>query len=864
MTRPSAPDWDEVLKLFDALVDLPDPARCEQLDVIAVTQPELAAEVASMLTADQREPGILEASLEQLAPELNHAIARQAWQTAPGTEFGPFRLVEHIGEGGMGEVWLAERIDGNYQQNVAVKLLKRGLDTEAVLRRFVQERAILARLQHPAIVRLIDGGMSPDGRPWYAMEPVEGQPITDWAASQGLDPRQLVALMIEVCAAVAHAHGQLIVHRDLKPANILVDQEGRPRLLDFGIAKLLEESAESEQTRTNVRILSPAWAAPEQIKGEPVSVATDIHALGLVLYQLLTGQLPERTGDDALPAPASRTIARLSMDTGQQLFGPTADPRRIARQVAGDLDLILAMALRPEPERRYASVSALATDLEAWLSGRPVSARPDSRGYRLRRFVRRNLVGVSAAAAAALALTLGLALALWQAGFAREQAVVAALETQRATRSLDFLVGLLQASNPRSGERIESIEQLLNMGGERALSSLDDDPLLQGTVLLQLADARAGRSEYEESMALNLAARERLTAVLQPPNHLLARSAYLMGVAVENLEGSREAVDWMQEAASQAEQLGDFRLQFRSLGHILNYQITPETVDRLDAVLAQAELVLADDPVYLARLRADYAQIALNQHDLGRSEALLKAALPVLERAGDVAYLDRLYALSRLAGVFDALGRQEEAMDYFEQALAAAEAFWGPQHEHIASLLFSQGILLATLDRYPEAEVNYRRVLATDNISVLLVAHAHRYLGIALTVQARYEEAVVELQTALDRYLAIGDDMGQSQAMRALADLGVAQVRLGDEQGFANLREAIAGLERLRGQEHYEMLQPLLRLGQLLGEAGRPQEAATELYRARRLAHALLGRESWFARHADELLARLGPEFVNE
>src|SRR5690606_36456339 len=260
---------------------------------------------------------------------------------------GPYRLLRPLGEGGMGVVWLAERTDGAYEQQVAVKLLKRGMDTHAILRRFLQERRILARLRHPHIVRLLDGGMSADGRPFYVMDHVDGQPITAFAMQHALVVRARVGLLATVAEAVAYAHSQLVVHRDLKPSNVLVDQAGTPRVLDFGIAKLIEESGEATMTGTGMRVLSPAYAAPEQILGEPVGTATDVYALGLMLCELLLGELPPRrragrpeqpTLDAALEPldRASSLAGRMRPERIAALYGQPLDGRSLGREIAGD------------------------------------------------------------------------------------------------------------------------------------------------------------------------------------------------------------------------------------------------------------------------------------------------------------------------------------------------------------------------------------------------------------------------------------------------------------------------------------------------------------------------------------------------
>jgi serine/threonine protein kinase len=328
--------WNEIAALFDELVELPAQQRDLRLAVLAQADRVLATDVRALLHADEEGNALLDTDAPSAVPTLLD-------EGAPADRrAGPYRLLRPLGEGGMGIVWLAERTDGAYEQQVAVKVLKRGMDTQAILRRFLQERRILARLHHPHIVRLVDGGMSSDGRPFYVMDHVNGATITRHASARHLDVRARIALLAQVAEAVAYAHAQLVVHRDLKPSNVLVDAAGEARVLDFGIAKLLEDTGEQTMTRTGLRVLSPAYAAPEQILGEPIGTATDVYALGLMLCELLAGELPQRRLA-ASPAQLARDIEQpvnerpstlASRCTGEQmaeLYGAAAEPRDVVR-----------------------------------------------------------------------------------------------------------------------------------------------------------------------------------------------------------------------------------------------------------------------------------------------------------------------------------------------------------------------------------------------------------------------------------------------------------------------------------------------------------------------------------------------------
>src|SRR6185503_18396474 len=316
-----------------------------------------------------------------------------------GETIGPYRLGTELGRGGMGTVFLAERADGQFDQRVALKLVKRGMDSAEILDRFRAERQILARLQHANVARLLDGGVTPDGQPYFAMEHVEGEPLTTYCQRVSLSTALRLRLFLQVCEAVEYAHRNLVVHRDLKPSNILVTPDGQVKLLDFGIAKVLDPgSTDPAVTRREERVLTPRYAAPEQLLGQPVTTVTDVYSLGVVLYEMLAGRHPYDAGGSA-PAANEAGV-------------PVAVPGTLG---AAELASVARMAMRPEPDRRYPSVRALADDVRRHLEGRPVSAKPDRFAYRAAKFVRRHRVAVASALVVALSLMAGVAGTLWQA-----------------------------------------------------------------------------------------------------------------------------------------------------------------------------------------------------------------------------------------------------------------------------------------------------------------------------------------------------------------------------------------------------------------------------------------------------------------
>ena len=444
--------WRRLSALFDECCELGAEARAARLHALAAEDAELARQLRALLDADARAEVEVDRPAITLAPEFTQAPAA----------IGPWRVLCHLGSGGMGEVWLAERADGSFDRRVAIKLLKRGMDSEQILARFLRERRILARLSHPHIARLLDGGRADDGRPYFVMEHVEGLPITAWAQARALSVDARLELLLAVCDAVDHAHRNLIVHRDLKPSNILVDADGTVKLLDFGIAKLIDADAATDPavaplTGTEMRVLTPTYAAPEQIRGEAVTTATDVYALGVLLYELLTGRLPHcREGS---PQALAERLAHESIERPSHALA--TDPRR-ARPLRGDLDTIALTALRHEPERRYAGAAALAEDIRRHRAGRPIHARADALGYRLGRLLRRHRTAAAAAVTVLCAVFAGAAALGWQAH-------AAAREAHEASAIRCFLVNLFDASRAAADGVTpgDSLDGLLERGVRR-------------------------------------------------------------------------------------------------------------------------------------------------------------------------------------------------------------------------------------------------------------------------------------------------------------------------------------------------------------------------------------------------------------
>jgi serine/threonine-protein kinase len=771
--------WSEIAALFDELVELDARERARRLAELDASDPAGAAELRSLLAADASGNGLLDAHAGAAIPEL---LAAPGGAAAPGDgRAGPYRLLHVLGEGGMGVVWLGERTDGTFEQQVAVKVLKPGMDSLAILRRFLLERRILARLRHRHIVRLIDGGSNADGRPFYVMDYVEGEPITAYAATHRLDVRARVALLANVADAVAYAHSQLVVHRDLKPSNVLVDPASEPRVLDFGIAKLIEESGEHTMTGTGLRVLSPAYAAPEQILGEPIGTPTDVYALGLMLWEVIAGELPERRrgrgaaqlareASDETVERVSAAAARLPAARIAALYGSDADPRRLAHVLSGDLDLIIATALQREPTRRYSTAAAFAEDLRRWLGGRTIAARADSTAYRFVRFVRRHRVGVAAAVVVALALMSGLAIALWQAQLARTQAVRADAERSIAQRQLvrtervkDFILTLFREQDPisRAGVKARTPVTMIRDGVASIDNSLASEPELQAQLLKDLGDIQASLDDREAAQAT------------------------------------------LQRA---------WELQSRLSG--------PDSVASAEALAAYADAIYAVG-------------------DTVKAGPLLRDALKKLRDAGAGDTPRAALVESSLANIELTAGHSPEAEAFARHGVEVFRSAYGANDTRVAMRLGVLGKVQQEAGKYPDALASYRQALAiiarNNGADHVRTAMLRTNLGDVLRVQHKYDEALVEYETALkiERTALPADHVYIGGTLLRLGDL---QRRVGNfKAADASFAESLAILAKTPSGQYAQAMQTYGTLARAQGQfelAAQRFRKSFEIFRA--------------------------------
>jgi len=645
------------LALFDELAELDPGVRAERLAVLAAAEPALHAEVKALLDADAA-PVVLDRSPASLLE--GQVLPEDEDPGLVGERIGPWRVVGILGRGGMGAVYHGERAEGGFQQQAALKLIRLGLDRPEVRQRFRRERQILARLQHPNIAALLDGGVTDNGAPYFAMELVDGQPIDRWCDAQALGVQARVRLFLQVCGAVQHAHQNLTVHRDLKPNNILVTAGGQAKLLDFGIAKLLTgDTGEGGETRD--RPFTPEFAAPEQVRGGAITTATDVHALGMVLYGLLAGTHPfamaarsGRAGFDGEPETLGRAAERIGPD---QARARGLAPRALAAVLRGDLTAIVHRCLERDPARRYASAESLAGDLRAWLDGRPVVARRGSRGYALRKFVSRHRWSVAAGAFAVAAIGVALAAALWQARQAQAQATLAAAHAARAEREAaqakaqtarvrkvkEFLASVFLQTDPlrRAADGPMSLDEAFDATLKRAQTELAGDPVLQAEVLDDFGETLTGQGRFDEAQVLFAKALAVSEKEYGPRHPMVAEPLINLGIVASHRDRTLDGAPYLERAVS----------------------------------ILQADA--GDDPLALANALAGLGVVRFAQGREAESDRFLKQALALL-RARAPGSLDLAGALGGYAQVDLAAGRYDAAEAGLREAIAIAEKHQGP------------------------------------------------------------------------------------------------------------------------------------------------------------------------------------------
>ncbi len=850
----------QIEEIFGQALRVPADSRDAFLAQACGGDEPLERELRSLLLADQQAGPFLEAPAAAFAPDDGDLDLAESERS-----LGVYELLREIGRGGMSTVWLAERADDQFRRQVAVKLIKRGMDSADVQRRFRAERQILAGLDHPHIARLYDGGTSESGRPYFVLELIEGTAIDEDCDRRRLGLAERLEVFRAVCSAVEYAHRNLVIHRDLKPGNILVTADGIPKLLDFGIARLLapDPLQEAEATATVARLLTPQYASPEQLRGENLTTATDIYSLGVLLYKLLTGRLPYRLEGVSPLAVESALRAEIPKPSAIR-EGP------FSRLLEGDLDNIVLKAMHLEPARRYGSVELLAEDLRRYLAGLPVTAREDTLGYRLRKFLRRNRVPVAAAAAAAV-LILGFAItAAVQSVRVTRERDQAQRERDQAEQVAQVLTGLFAAADPFGSAGSEpTVRQILDQESERVVRELAPQPRLQARLMdvlgvvytnLRLQD----RAEPMLEKALEIRRREsgpRSLEVAETLDHLgtlrLARGDSASG-----------RVLYRQALAIERQILGGDDLR---VAGILD--------DLADLLATRGELAAAETlqrqvlTLRRRRLPALHRDIAsslnslaatrIRQGHLPEAELLLREAVAQRRVLLGTDHPLTMDSVDGLAQCLAERGEYTAAEPLLREVLAARRRRLGPRHPRVATSLANLGGMLVRSGNLTAAEPLLRESLALRRQALgndhPLVANSLYGLGVLLRERKDYRgaEPLFRESLAIDRNRFAP---GAWQIGINLSELGNVLCLQGDiARGEPLLREGLAIQRHALPAGHGRLAAPLGGLGRCQAAAHRYSEAEASFTEAYRVladgGEAQQGRQS--LRRAVEDLVRL-------
>ena len=822
--------WPMLSALMDEWLELPEDRRAAWLDSLEPTHAELLPALRELLSQPapaflERLPGIGDDPLDPHAAPGSFA---------PGALAGPYRLVRELGRGGMGVVWLATRVDGSLKRDVALKFPLVYFHDPTTANRFARERDILARLEDARIARLYDAGVTAQGQPYLAMEYVEGEAVTAYCDRFGLDIRARLLLFLEVLRAVHYAHTNLVVHRDLKPSNILVTHAGQVRLLDFGVARLLEEgeATETDITRLGGRALTPDYASPEQISGDSITTASDVYSLGVLLYELLTGGRPYRiprgaSGSDSAastPGVEPTRPSQATFDDSQARARGGFTVKGLAGALRGDLDTIILKALQKEPQARYPTADAFGRDIERYLSGEPVLARPESRWYRARKFVLRNKLAVSAAAAVALALAGGAGIALWQAHIAVEEKRRADSEaaTARAINEFlrkDLLSQASSATQAAPGTHPDpdiKVRTALDRAAASLTGKFDAQPVVEAAIRQTIGDTYSEMglpAESEKQIARALELRRRVLGAEDKDTLSSAESL----AEVYQREGKYDAAEAL-------------------LNNLL------ETDRHLGRENSREAIAALHTLGFIADSRADYA----------RAEVIYRRVLEIERRVltGEDDYT--LSTMHNLAMVLSREAKYQEAEELLKRVIGIRQRVLGAEHPNTLMSLNGLGQLYQMEGKYPEAEPRLQAVLEARRHS-LGEEHPDTLgsmtdLGLLYLYEGKYTDAEPLLTHAVETSTRVlGEDNPETQ--RCLGNLGRLYLRAGKLQpSRAALERLLQARERTYGPNSPFTVSTQVLLGEVrlrqgaYSEANPVLRAAVEYYRRHGLGASVIWR----------------------
>lgn len=830
--------WTRLKEAFTTLRDLDSDEREAYLNRLEDVDGAFMDELRSLMAAAEAS-GPLD--------ELQQALASTIGISAPAVtarvhRIGPYEILREIGDGGMGHVYLARRADGQFEQVVALKLIRSDVISKERLDRFLSERQILATLNHPNVARLLDGGLTDDGHPYFAMEHVEGKALDVYASDHNLPIERRIGLFLDVCEAVQHAHRALIVHRDLKPSNILVMDSGQVKLLDFGIAKLLDPPDEisAVQTRTGLHPMTPAYATPEQVRGEPITTATDVYQLGVLLYQLLTGVRPFDV-EGRTPAEIERVICDAEPMRPSEAAHQNLASARTQDRLRGDLDTIILKALRKEPEQRYPSVEQLAMDLRRHLQHRPIAARAQTWTYRARRFTRRHVRGVAASTIILLLLAAYIVTITWQSERTRAALAAAELEANRSEQVTTLLMDLFRASDPAetAGDALTA-RMLLERGLERA-AMLESQPEVQAELLSVIGQIYSRLGEYD-SAEITLRQAHDIRAATFGASHPATAEIRLQLASVLQYDGRYpESITLLEEVLQTLQSHPDARqadiaLALGYLGAAYRTEGNEESAEAAlqEALALQREVHGNEHPDVASTLNV-LGLIAGDRADWEAAEAALSESIDIRRRVQGETHPHLAMSLNNLGMILRRKGDGDGAESAYRASLEMKRRLFGDAHPSTAATLNGLGLLLHDRGDLSEARVYLEEALEMRR-SLLgeshpLVAGSINNVGNLLEDLGEVDAAIDSLERARELFVAA---LGEAHLYTTDPIIGLARIRMKQarapvarpllEQALAIRREALP-------EGHPQVLEVASMLGACLTEVEAYDEADVLLRR---------------------------------
>ncbi len=880
--NPERAQWQQVKKLLEAALEREPSQRGAFLAEACAGDAALKNEIESLIASYEEETDFLE------SPALGRAargLINDPPQSMTGKLIGAYKVIREISHGGMGTVYLAARADDQYRKRAAIKLIKRGMDTEDILSRFRHERQILASLDHPNIARLLEGGTTADGLPYFVMEYIEGQTIDGYCDSKKLSTVERLKLFRTVCAAVHYAHQNLVVHRDLKPSNILVTADGTPKLLDFGIAKLLNPELYAQTiapTAIALRPMTPDYASPEQVRGQPITTASDIYSLGVLLYELLTGHRPYRIKSSA-PQEIERVICEqepekpstavnrredvATSDGTHRTITPESvshtregEPDKLRRRLSGDLDNIVLMAMRKEPQRRYASVGQLSEDIRKHLEGLPVIARKDTFGYRSGKFVRRHTVGVSVAA---LLFVLVITFSIMTIRQSRRLAH----ERDKAERVSAFLIDIFKVSDPSEAKgNSVTAREILDRGAARIETELKGQPEVQATLLDTVGVVYRSLGLFDKAIPLLQKSLDIRRETLGNENLEVAQSLYDLGWALVEKQKSAEAEPLLRESLAIRRKLlgNEHPVVAESMNLVANAlrdkgdTAAAETLHR--ETLALRRKLFGNVHHDVAQSLNNLALLLTEKGAYDEAETLYQETLAIDHQLGLDQEPDGLTHKSNYALLKDNKGEYDAAEQLYRENIETRRKVLGNEHPGLAYGLNNLAEVLRKKGDYAAAEPLFRegitilvKQMGEDNTNVATLTQ-----NLAKVLYEKGDYATAEplyLQSLASYRKRLGEE--NARTARTLSNLGLLLFEKGDAAtAEQHLRQSLQTMRRLYPQGHTDVAMTLVGLGRLLTETGRASEAESLLREALEIYHRKLPSGNFQISQAESALGK--------